>query len=57
MRGPYQNRHINVTVEQLNYRPARLSKIRRLARRLMKGRTVPGHSTRQRLNVVERVMP
>ena len=31
--------------------------IRRLARRLVEGRTVPGHTTRARLNVVERVMP
>ena len=53
-----RNRHINVSVEQLNYRPARLSDIRRLARRgPLEGRTVPGHSTRTRLNVVERIMP
>ena len=55
--SPTRNRHINVSVEQLNYRPARLSDIRRLARRLLEGRIVPGHSTRARLNVVERVMP
>ena len=55
--SPTPNRHINVSVEQLNYRPTRLSEIRRLARRLVEGRTVPGHSTRARLNVVERVMP
>ena len=55
--SPTTNRHINVSVEQLNYRPSRLSDIRRLARRLLEGRTVPGHSTRARLNVVERVMP
>ena len=55
--SPSRNRHLNVSVEQLNYRPAKLSDIRRLARRLLEGRTVPGHSTRARLNVVERIMP
>ena len=55
--SPSRNRHINVSVEQLNYRPARLSDIRRLARRLLEGRNVPGHSTRARLNVVELVVP
>lgn len=55
--SPTPNRHVNVSVEQLNYRPAKLSDIRRLARRLVKGRIVPGHSTRARLNVVERFMP
>ena len=55
--SPTRNRHIGVSVEQLKYRPARLSEIRRLARRLVEGRDVPGHSTRARLNVVERVMP
>ena len=55
--SPSRNRHINVSVEQLNYRPAKLSDIRRLARRLLERRTVPGHSTRARLNVVERIMP
>ena len=55
--SPTPNRHVNVSVEQLNYRPTRLSEIRRLARRLVEGMTVPRHSTRARLNVVERVMP
>ena len=55
--SPTRNRHVNVSVEQLNYRPAKLSDIRRLARRLVEGHSVPGHSTRARLNVVERVMP
>ena len=40
--SPSRNRHINVGVEQLNYRPAKMSDIRRLARRLLEGRTVPG---------------
>lgn len=55
--SPTPNRHVNVSVEQLNYRPAKLSDIRRLARRLVEGRIVPGHSTRARLDIVERVMP
>ena len=42
--SPSRNRHLNVSVEQLNYRPAKLSDIRRLARRLLERRTVPGHS-------------
>ena len=54
--SPTPNRHVNVSVEQLNYRPAKLSDIRRLARRLVEGRIVPGHSTRAQLNVVERIM-
>ena len=52
-----RNRHINVSVEQLNYRPARLCDIRRLALRLVEGRTVPGHRTSERLNIVETTMP
>ena len=55
--SPSSNRHINVSVEQLNYRPARLSDIRHLALRLLEGRTVPGHRTRERLNIVETTMP
>ena len=54
---PSRNRHINVSVEQLNYRPAKLSDIRRLARRLPERRTVPGHSTWARLDIVETTMP
>ena len=55
--SPTSSRHINVSVEQLNYRPARLSDIRRLALRLLAGRTVPGRCTRERLTVVEGTMP
>ena len=55
--SPSRNRHVNVSVEQLNYGPAKLSDIRQLARRLVEERVVPGHRTRARLNVVERVMP
>ena len=56
-KAPPPNRHVKVSVEWLKYPPARLSELRRLARRLVEGRTVPGHGTRTRLNVVERVMP
>ena len=52
---PTPDRHISVCVEQLNYRPARMSDIRRLARRLVDGRPVPGHTTRSRLNVMDRL--
>ena len=55
--SPTDNRHVNVSVEQLDYRPARLSDVRRLARRLVEGRSVPGKTTRARLDIVERVMP
>ena len=55
--SPSRNRHINVNVEQLNYRPARLRDVRRLALRLLQGRTVPGHRTRERLDIVESSMP
>ena len=54
--APTPDQHLNVSVEQLNYRPVRLSDIRRLARRMVEGRTVPGHSTRSRLNVMERLI-
>ena len=55
--SPTPNRHVNVSVEQLNYRPVKLSEIRRLARRQLEGRTIPGYSTRARLNVCRQVMP
>ena len=55
--SPTRHRHINVTVEHLRYRPARLSNIRRLARRLLEGRDVPGRNTRERLDVVAATMP
>ena len=55
--SPSGNRHINVSVEQLRFRPARLCDIRRLALRLLEGRTVPGHRTSERLSIVETTMP
>ena len=55
-RSPTDERHINVSVEQLDYRPARMSDIRRLARGLVKGTSVPGETTRVRLDLVEHAM-
>ena len=55
-RSPTDERHINVSVEQLDYRPARMSDIRRLARRLVKGTSVPGETTRVRLDLIEHAM-
>ena len=52
-RSPTDERHINVSVEQLDYRPARMSDIRRLARRLAEGKSVPGETTRARLDLGE----
>lgn len=54
--GPTEDRHVNVSVEQLNYRPVRLSAIRRLAQRLVQGRNIPGRDTRARLILLERLI-
>ena len=43
------NRHINVSVEQLEYRPRRLTEIRRLARELLRERPVRGETTAEQL--------
>ena len=37
--------HVNVSVEQLDYRPRRLTDIRRLAAALARGRSLPGRTT------------
>ena len=55
--SPTRSRHINVSVEHLRYRPARLSRIRHLARRLTEGRDVPGRNTRERLETAAATMP
>lgn len=52
--SPTWHRHVNVSVEQLDYRPVRLSDIRRLARRMMEGRSRPEATTRARLDMIER---
>ena len=43
------NRHINICVEQLQYRPRRLTEIRRLARELIRENPVPGRTTAEQL--------
>ena len=52
-----RNRHINASVEQLDYRPVRMTDVRRLARRLLERGDVAGGTTAQRLRIVERTMP
>ena len=48
--------HVNVSVEQLDYRPRRLTDIRRLAAVLARGRSLPGRTTARWLDqLVERV--
>ena len=44
-RIPGRTRHINVCVEQLQYRPRALSTLRMLARRLVQRETVRGRTT------------
>ena len=46
---PRMSRHINVSVEQLNYRPVALTRIRTLARQLIADRFPLGSTTLQRL--------
>ena len=55
--SPTRDRHINVSVEQLDYRPVRMTEVRRLARRLHEQRDVPGETTAERLRIVEATMP
>ena len=56
--SPTPNHHINVSVEQLNYAPAHLKDVRRLARRLLERRKVPaGERTRRQLEIVNATMP
>ena len=53
--SPTTDRHINVCVEQLNYRPARLSDIRLLARRMIDDTGVPDHTTAVRIEMAKRL--
>lgn len=53
--SPTTDRHINVCVEQLNYRPARLSDIRLLARRMIDDTGVPDHATAVRIEMAKRL--
>ena len=48
-RVPGATPHINVSVEQLDYRPQRLTDIRRLAAWVVAGGVVPGRTTAQQL--------
>ena len=52
-----RNRHINVSVEQLDYRPVRMTDVRRLALRLVERGDVPGGTTAERLRIVDTTMP
>ena len=49
-RIPGRTRHINVCVEQLQYRPRALSTLRKLAQRLVKGVTARGRTTGDKLD-------
>ena len=46
---PRRTPHINVSVEQLDYRPVAASRLRALARELLAGRIPPGNTTLERL--------
>ena len=46
--------HVNVSVEQFDYRPRRLTDIRRLAAVLARGRSLPGQTTARWLDGIER---
>ena len=50
--SPTADRHINVSVEQLGFRPVRLSAVRRLARALVAGTPVAGDRTLTRVEAV-----
>ena len=46
---PRETAHINVSVEQLEYRPVAASRLRALARELLAGQLPPGNTTLERL--------
>ena len=50
---PRTTPHINVSVEQLDYRPVALPRLRRLARWLVAGRYPDGATTLERIDAVE----
>lgn len=50
---PGRSRHINVCVEQIDYRPVQLARVRALARELVAGRYPPGGTTLERLAAVQ----
>ena len=49
-----RSRHINVSVEQLDYRPIALSRLEALARRLVVGEYPPGSTTLERIRCIEK---
>ena len=51
---PGSTKHINVCVEQLQYRPKALSALRKLAQGLVKGVTVRGRTTGDKLDRIGR---
>ncbi len=56
--SPTPNRHINVSVEQLGYAPAKLKDIRLLARTLRERRNVAAReNTSRRIDIVKAAMP
>ena len=50
---PTDTPHINVSVEQLDYRPVELERIRLLARALARGEFPAGHNTLERIEALE----
>lgn len=50
---PGRSRHINVSVEQLDYRPVSLARLRRLARALARGESPAGDTTLARIRRIE----
>ena len=50
---PTDTRHINVSVEQLDYRPVELARIRLLARALAHGEFPVGKTTLERISALE----
>ena len=51
---PRRSRHINVSVEQLEYEPVCLARVRRLAQVLVAGLHPPGKTTIERIEGLER---
>ena len=51
--APRRSRHINVSVEQLDYRPVALGRIKALARELLAERYPDGQTTLERIATVE----
>lgn len=49
--------HVNVSVEQLDYRPLSLARLRRLAMRLVEGHYPPGRTTLGRVRALEAAWP